>query len=184
MVLVVGVAEPVRQQVQELAEAFGAHRAEARGQVEHPVPGHPARQAVVEGVGQAAPGIGLAVAAARAHGHVVAGVQPGQQLGDPGRVVLAIGVHEHEDSALRGARPALDRRAVAHGIGIGQHPRTVGGRDLGGGVGGSVVDDDHLGRGQGFAQGRQRALQPLGFVPGRQHHCDVHRTTAWSPCRD
>jgi hypothetical protein len=126
--------------VQEFAELGGAHGAEAGGEVEDAVAGHPARQPVVERIGQAPVGIGLAIAAARAHGHVEARVELFQQQGDMRRIMLAIGIHEDQHLARGRARAAFDRRTVAHRVWRRQH----GGAELGGhscgGIGGAVVD--------------------------------------------
>lgn len=163
-----GVAEAVRQQVQEFAELVRAYGAEAGGEVQYRVAGHAAGQPVVQGVGQATAHAGLAVPVAGSDHHIVAAVQLVEQALDVGRIVLAVAVHEYQDVAGGGTGAALDRRAVAHRVRRGQAFDTAALADAAGVVDGAVVDHDDLGVGMGGAQARQQRGQRGRLVLGGQ----------------
>ncbi|MNV65307.1 hypothetical protein D3C71_1579980 [compost metagenome] len=125
---------------------------------------------------------GLAAAVARADDHVIAFGERAEQGLDVGRVVLAVGVHEHQDVAAGGTGAALDRRAVAHRVRAGQDLGAVAAADLGGGVGGAVVDHDQFGVRIELAQCRQGTEQAFCFVLGGQDDADTfHVVSPVSP---
>jgi len=99
--------------------AFTARKPEVR----HPdaLPGHPGGQPVVEPVGQPSTDTGLGAIAAGADHHVEALLQPFQQARDGHRIVLAVGVPEHDHLAGSTTRPALDRPAIAQVVGMPDH---------------------------------------------------------------
>ncbi len=164
-----GVREPVGQQMNEFAELVGPRCAKAAGEVEHGVVGHPARQAVVQAVGQATAHTGLRAVASRAHGHVVAFTQLGEQAGNVGRVVLPVGVHEHQRLAKRGARAGFDGGAVAHAIRLADDPRARLLGHSGGGVGGAVVHYDDFGFWVERADASDRLPHSADFVAGGEN---------------
>ena len=112
---------------------------------------------------------------------VVEGADHSRELGG---VVLAVGVHEHDDVALGEGQPGPQRRRLAP---VDPQPLDLhagqgeGGDDVGGAVSAPVVDHDHLGRGGDRLQLRHESLQQvgqaLGLVEGGDHDRDLHART-------
>lgn len=176
------VAKSVRQQMQELAEASRAYRTEARSQVHYFEAGHMAGQPVVESIGKAAVNVGLAAAVASADDHVVAFGQLIQQCPDVGRVMLPIGIHEHQNVSTGCACATFDRGTVTHRIGAGKHPNTLFPRNCCGGVGGAVIDYDDLCKWVLQTKFRQRAKKAFGFILGRQDDAElIQSVSPFSP---
>ena len=117
--------------MKELLEFIGAHRAKTRGQVGHRKASHQGGHPVIEPVGKAPADTRLVAPAAGANYHVIALVEPVQQLRDQSRIVLAVRIHENEDVAGRGPGAALDCRSVAHGIRGTEHGCAMLAGDLG-----------------------------------------------------
>ena len=108
---------------------------------------HPTGQGVVEAIGQAATGVGLAAGITRTDHHVVAFLQLCKQKFNEVRVVLTIGIHEDDDLAGGCPRAAFDRGTVAHGVGAVQHGGAMPFGNQSTAVAGTVVDHDDLGIG-------------------------------------
>ncbi len=106
---------------------------------------------------------GVGTIAAGTHDHVVALVEFRQQGRQILRLVLAVGIHEHEHVAARGPGAGLDRSAVAHGIGMGDQSDAVGGTDVGRVVGGTVVHDNYLATRQHVEHASETAGQARGL---------------------
>lgn len=153
------VREAVRQKIEKALEALRTDRAEAGGEVHDLVTGDQGREPIVEAVGKRPADAGLGPVAARADDHVVTFVERGEDTRDVGRGVLSVGVHEHEDLTGRRACPGLDGGAVAQAVGVRDDPGAVSERDVGGPVGGTVVEKDQLGSGQGGSESRQQPLE-------------------------
>ena len=84
------------------------------------------------------------------------------------RIMLSIGIHEHQHLAGSRSRAALDRRSIAHRVRRRQYPGTLPGGHRGGVVGGPVIHHDYLGLREQGPERRQSAAQALGLVLGGQ----------------
>ena len=108
---------------------------------------HVRRQQIVDHVGQVAMHAQLRTFGARADHHVIL-VRVGQKFGNIFGLVLAVAVHQDDESSLGGAHAALHRRAIAdvvrmaHYVGAGAHG------DRRAAVVGAIVDDDDFTVGQ------------------------------------
>jgi hypothetical protein len=74
----------------------------------------------------------------------------------------AVGIAVLERPRVAGGDPRLQTAVLAER----QHLGAVGARDLGGAVGGAVVDDEHVGLGQLARQALQHRGEVLLLVPG------------------
>src|SRR5215213_3473572 len=95
--------------------------------------------------------------------------------------MLPVGVEAADDVVLvldAVAVPARDRRTQAAVVAEGENLGATLPRDVGGSVGGAVVDDEHVDVGQLAAQLSEDAGEVVLLVPGRDEdqrsHCDRH----------
>ena len=119
--------------------------------------------------------------------HVQAVVDRRQQLGQFGRIVLAVGVHQHDYLTTRPSQPGVESRRLSQ-VGAQAHlaqPRHFGFQAVEhgpSGVGGTVIDD-HYFPGQPeavehVAQFAEHDGEVHRFVVGRHHDGDGQRVHA------
>ncbi len=152
-----GRREPVRDQVEELAQDGPPRAPEARRQVRDLAAGHVGREGVQQAVADATHARGLGVARARADDEVVLA----QPVDDPTRVlrpVLAVAVDDEHPFPGRGTDAGLDGGAIALVVRMAQHAGAGGFGRRRGLVRRPVVHEHDL-------EPRRRGAQGANHVP-------------------